>query len=139
MSDRCTFEWHADVLLTAFDQLGEAVRIATSLAAHETAEAIAEEARRRVPRRHGPLTRAQQARPPLETLITVQPMRNQTGWVVIVADPAAPFLPIQLEYGTRYMTKRDFFFVPARLERGRHTRRMNEALQQAIAQVGSAP
>ena len=137
MSDFCTLEWHAEALLTAFDNLSQAVRIATNLAAHETAQAIAEEARRRVPRRRGRITRAQAARPPLETLITVEPMRNDTGWVVIVNDPAAPFLPMQLEYGTRFMTQRDFFFAPARLERGRHERRMNNALQSAIDLVGS--
>jgi len=136
MSDAVTFEWHAEALLTAFDNLSQAVRIATNLAAHDTAQLIADEARRRVPRRHGRLTRAQQARPPLEQLISVQPMRNNTGWVVIVQDPAAPFLPWQLEYGTRYMTKRDFFFAPARLERGNHERRMNAALQEAVHLVG---
>jgi hypothetical protein len=132
MPDAITFEWHAEALLTAFGHLSQAVRIATNLAAHETAQLIAEEARRRVPRRHGRLTRAQQARPPLETLISVQPMRNDTGWVVIVQDPAAPFLPWQLEYGTQFMTKRDFFFAPARLERRNHDRRMNDALHHAI-------
>src|ERR1044072_6544069 len=114
MSDAVTFEWHAEALLTAFDNLSQAVRIATNLAAHDTAQLIADEARRRVPRRNGRLTRAEQARPPLEQLISVQPMRNNSGWVVIVQDPAAPFLPWQLEYGKRSMTKREFFCAPAR-------------------------
>ena len=63
----------------------------------------------------------------------VLPMRNGTGYVVIVQDPAAPFLPWQLEYGTQQMDKRAFFFPSARLEQSGHERRMNDALTQAIA------
>lgn len=138
MSDAITFEWHAEQVLAAFSKLSDVVRLLTNAAAHETATLIAEEARRRVPRRHGRITAAQAARPPLEELITVQKMRNDTGWVVIVQNPAAPFLPWQLEYGTQHMTKRDFFFAPARLERGAHRQRMNEALHEAIRLSGGA-
>lgn len=132
MADHVDFDLDAEEVLAAFKSLPATVHTFTLAAAQTTAENIAREARSRVPRRRGKITAAQAARPPLEDLITVLPMRNGTGYVVIVQDPAAPFLPWQLEYGTEHMTKRDFFFPSARLERSSHERRMHDAVQQAI-------
>lgn len=139
MADGITIEVDAAGLIDAFESLPATIRTLTRGAAEVTAQNIAREARARVPRRHGKLTAAQQGRPPLEDLIDVLPMRNGTGYVVIVqeVDPEAMFLPWQLEYGTQHMAQRKFFFPSARLERGAHERRMNDALSQAI-EIASA-
>jgi hypothetical protein len=132
MADAVTVDVDDAALLEAFESLPATIHTLTLAAAQVTAENIAREARARVPRRRGAVTAAQLARPPLEDLIVVLPMRNGTGYVVIAQDPAAPFLPVQLEYGTQHMDKRAFFFTSARLEQSGHTRRMNDALTQAI-------
>jgi|SRR6476659_5439099 len=132
MADHIRLEVDAEEVLAAFANLPATVHTYTLAAAETTANNIAREAKSRVPRRRGKITAAQAARPPIEDLIRVLPMKNGKGYVVLVDDPAAPFLPWQLEYGTQHMTKRDFFFPSARLEQAGHERRMHDAVEEAI-------
>jgi hypothetical protein len=132
-----TFDMDATKLLAAFDFVTEAIRLPTLEACHVTADNIATEARARVARRGPNPTQAQLARPPIEDLIFVQPMRNGTGYVVIVQVPGEdPYLPWQLEFGTQDMAQRPFFFAPAVLEQAAHLRRLQDAQQAGIDAVG---
>ena len=139
-----TFEMDASKLLAAFDAVTEAIRLPTLEACRVTAENIAREARARVARRGPNPTRAQQGRPPLEDLIRVEPMVGRAavvGYVVIVQEPVldnsgAELLPFYLEFGTKEMAKRAFFFAPAALEKEPHRRRLQEAQQAGIEAVG---
>lgn len=136
MANSVTFEYDAAALLAALDFLTEAVRLPTLEACHVTAERIATEARARAARRGPNPTKAQLARPPIEDCISVLPMHNGTGFVVIVQVPGEdPYLPWQLEFGTEHMDARAFFFASVRLEREAHQRRINEAAQAGIDAV----
>ena len=137
MPDGVTMTFDATRLLAAFDLLTQTVQKAELEACHITAEHIATEARARARRRGPDPTRAQQARPPIEDLIRVEPIANGSGYVVIVqeTDPGALYLPFYLEMGTQEMSKYPFFFTSAALEKPAHERRINEAAQAAIDAV----
>ncbi len=126
-------------LLQVFDFMAAAVSKATLEACKVTADAVAREARARVRRRGPTPTAAQLARPPLEELIRVEPMRNGTGYVVIVqeTDADAALLPMILEYGLGTLKQKyPFFFASGALEKPAHTRRIQDAVQAAIDAVG---
>ena len=133
--------WDATRLLSALDLLTSVVQKAELAACQITAENIAREARARVARRGPHPTKAQLARPPIDQLIRVEPMRNGTGYVVIVQETTedAAYLPFYLEYGGPHVFpaigKRPFFFVSAALEKPAHQQRINEAAQAAIDAV----
>jgi HK97 gp10 family phage protein len=94
-------------------------------AAEVTADRIAREMERRVARRTGKTMHG----------ITVAESRDQTGWVVYVGD-GRQHIAAFLEYGTRYMTRQDFFWPSAQIEQGAHDRRTREAIQEAIDTAG---
>jgi hypothetical protein len=136
VADGVTLTFDTTKLLAAFDVLTSVVAKGELEACHITALNIAAEARARVARRHDP-TQAQLARPPLEELIRVEPLANGTGYAVIVQEPAgdAEYLPFYLEFGTKAMAKRVFFFAAATLEKAAHLARINAAAQAAIDAV----
>lgn len=133
-------------LLAALDKLGDRVAARVKAAAKVSAESIAREARARVARHTGQTAKD----------IHVAESHDKTGYVVL---PYPPFteivghtmrktgrfhtqrvttkgLPGWLEFGTRYMTARPYFFASARLEEGAHDRRIRQAVQDTIDEVG---
>lgn len=126
MSDKLTIQVESAALFEALDTLGVSAERHILQASRVTADAIAREATARVARRTGETARG----------ITVEPARVGIGWIVFADRPDEPGLPGWLEFGTDKMTARPFLFSSARLEEGAHTRRMVEALQQAINDGG---
>lgn len=119
-------------LLAAIDALPEAVLAKTKAAAEFTAHRIADEARSRVARRTGRTAGK----------IHVEEAHDGSGFVVLpwatleTVDEQSSNLPMWLEFGTKFMTARPYFFIAARLEEGAHDRRMREAIQEAIDEKG---
>ena len=113
--------------LAALDRLAEDLAAARTKAASKvTADAIATEAKRRVRRRTGLTAEG----------IVVEEDRARVGYVVLATRQQFPNLPHWLEHGTKFMTASPFFFPSARLEEAAHERRIREALQLAIDDVG---
>ena len=146
MADQITAELDAGSLIDAMDRLGNEVLLRhTKGAALVTANNIAAEAQRRIRRRTGTTAAG----------ITVVEDHEREGYVVKMGDvrgPNARQIPgsrrrlsvhtndahvgTYLEYGTRDMGAFPFFWQSARLEYGPHDRRMKEAVQDAIDEVG---
>ena len=126
MAPLLTIDVDTRALLTALDTLGAVVERHVKAAAKVTAENIAREARARVARRTGKTASG----------IGIDVARHDTGWVVFAENENMPGLPGWLEFGTRRMIARPFFFASARLEEGPHDRRMREAIQAAIDEGG---
>ena len=125
MADKITIDIDARELLRALDQLGAEAERHVLDAARVTGKRIAAEAKARVARATGETLRA----------ITVE---EKDGAVQVfvgrTSHPAA--LPAWLEFGTQKMGARPFLFASARLEEGSHLRRVREALQGAIRELG---
>ena len=68
--------------------------------------------------------------------ITVEKARKGDAYLVFVNRPEMPGLPGWLEFGTKHMAPRPFFFAPARLEEGSHDLRAREAVDDAIRASG---
>lgn len=72
--------------------------------------------------------------------ITVEEATVGEGYVVLPWDfgktSRMPNLPIWLEFGTNKMTAKPYFFAAARMEEGAHGRRISNAIQDAIDEVG---
>ena len=117
-------------LLQAIERLGPAAERVVLAAAKVSADRLADEERRRVARRTGRTANA----------ITVEASRDGAAWVVYVKSSGAadewPHLDIGLEFGTRHMTAQPFVLASVALEQGPHARRMAEAIEAAIAEVG---
>lgn len=138
--DGLQVETDATGLLRALDRLGaELVERHTKPACKVTAERIQAGARARVARKTGRTAAG----------ISVEESRDQLGYVVLPFDadfelaliragndqqPAN--LPIWLEFGTKYMSPRPYFFAAVELERVGHDRRIREAIQDAIDENG---
>lgn len=126
MADSMIIDVDTRALLAAMDALGVEAERHTKAAAKITADNIAGEARRRVARRTGQTAAG----------IVVREDYTRAGYIVAAERNPYPILPMWLEFGTKFMTPRPFFFASARLEEGAHERRMREAIQQAINAVG---
>jgi hypothetical protein len=126
MSDRLTIDVDNRSLLAALDRLGALAEKHVQAAAKETADRIAAEARARVARRTGTTAHG----------IGVDIARVGSGYVVFADRPDNPGLPGWLEFGTERMTARPFLFASARLEEAAHDRRIRQAVQDAIDEVG---
>lgn len=113
-------------LIQALDRLGAKAEAYTRAAAFRTAENVRLEMQRRVARRTGRTA---------QSIIRTED-RGRKGYVVFVENPDVPNIDLYLEFGTKHMSKRPFFFAAARLEEGAHDRRMREAIQQAITETG---
>lgn len=127
-------------LIAALDSLGPSIQAYTKAAARVTADRIVASARARVPRGKSGRTAAG---------ITAQASYDGTGYVVmpfndaferaLIAsgnDQQPANLPVWLEFGTKKMTARPFFFAAARAEENAHDRRMRAAIQDAIDAKG---
>lgn len=113
-------------LFAAMDQAVAEIERALKSNAEITAHRIASEAEGRVRRRTGKTAAG----------ITVEETRDGKGYVVFVQRPDMPGLPGWLEFGTRFMSKRDFFFASARLEEAAHERRSHEVVQDVLDAKG---
>ena len=68
--------------------------------------------------------------------IHAEEAHDGNGYVVVATNEHAPLAPVMLEFGTRYMSRREFFFASARIEEGAHERRVFEAVQTEINEKG---
>lgn len=140
MADRFQIDVDTSALLTAMDRLSaQVVERHTRPACKVTALNVQREARARVRRRTGRTAAG----------ITVEESYDQQGYVVLPFNDAferaliesgndqqPENLPYWLEFGTKKMTKKPFFFESARLEEGAHDRRIRAAIQDAIDEAG---
>lgn len=126
MPDGLTITTETTALLAALQQLPALVRTHVKRAARVTADRIVREAAGRVARRTGATAAG----------LTVEETHSGDGYVVFVKRVDEPGLPGWLEHGTKFMTKRPFLFVSARLEEGAHERRTRDAIQDAIDEKG---
>lgn len=148
MADGLTIDPDVTALLAALDAFPEAM-LARHLkpAARVTAVNVEREAKARVARRTGATAEG----------IHIEEAHDGSGYVVLPDfGPDVTFswhtmkrsgrshtqrvtrnnLPAWLEFGTRHMRERPFFFAAARLEEGAHDRRMRQAVVDAIADTG---
>lgn len=94
----------------------------TKAASAVTAAAIVREASGRVARRTGATAAG----------IHYVESRDGTGYVVLVVRANRPQVPFYLEFGTRYMDKRSFFYASAAVEQPGQQRRTLDAVEDAI-------
>lgn len=118
----------ADVL-KAFDQAGPVMERHLKGAAKVTADHIAREAQARLQRQLGPGATG-------KTVAGIRVVEDERGYLVIAQRNPFPNLPLWLDKGTVRMSARPFFDSSAQLEQGPHLRRLHEAAQAAIAEVG---
>lgn len=113
-------------LLGALETLTPDMQAATKAAAAITADNIVREAQGRVARRTGQTAEG----------IHKEESHDGTGYVVLAANRRMPMLPYWLEYGTKVLKAREFFFVSAALESERHKARIAEAVDESITAAG---
>lgn len=124
-----TVDADASALLAALDQLGAVAERHVKNAAAVTAGRIQQEARARVRRATGQTAAA----------ITVDEAPAPLGGYRVYVGQMGQRpteLPLWLEFGTVKMTAQPFLLSSARLEAGAHERRIAEAIQDAIDEVG---
>lgn len=134
MSDM-TISADATEILAAFERFPHEVEAATRDAAEITARNIVAEAQRRVARATGQTARE----------ITMHPTSDGKGWYVTTDNTRMPNLVLWLEFGTKKGKRgshaseaRPYFFVAAQLEGSSHERRMLDAINDVISEIGLA-
>lgn len=136
-SDAFIVEMDTAAVLAALDRLGADAAIVVKRASGETANAIVREAFARLERQLGPEATGKTARG-----IQMKDDRDGGGYIVQSARDPFPMLPVWLEKGTKRgggthpNVARPYFYASAMLEEGPHRRRLEEALQSAIDNVG---
>lgn len=131
MADHVTIDADFSEVLRALDRLGTLAEKYVREASRETAERIADETKRRIPRRAGGPTRTAHT----AEGVTIRDLGDR-GFLVFVLQPDMHGLPQWLEFGTRHMVAKPALFPAARLEEGAHLRRIIDGLNQAIDEVG---
>lgn len=128
MADLITFDVDDEAVLFAIGTVVDQIDRRVKVAARQTSDRIADEARGRVARRTGATAAG----------ITVEETHDGTGYVVFVAVTGDRWqgLPSGLEFGTRYMSARPFLHASARLEESGHEQRVIEAINQALTETG---
>lgn len=126
-----TIDVDAKALIAAIDRFaGPVMERHVKAAARVTADRVAREARGRAARDTGETAES----------VTVEESQAGVGYVVLPWNfnrtSRMPNLPIWLEFGTDTMTAKPYFFAAARMEEGAHDRRMRQAVQDAISEVG---
>jgi hypothetical protein len=114
-------------LAALFDRLGPSADFVCREVGRDTANRIVAEAENRVARATGVT----------ESGIHWELLRDGTGYIVLayqagVQDP----VDLYLEYGTKYMYKEPFFISSALLEQEPHMRRLTDAIQTWLDDVG---
>lgn len=140
MANLMQVEVDASGLLRALTALPDRAQPPLDAAASETADAIVAEARSRVARRTGRT----------QTGITKEKATKGDGYIVTPFNAAhrrtlkesgneeqPKNLPTWLEKGTQKMSPKPYFWVSVALEEQPHRRRVEQALEQAIAEVSS--
>jgi hypothetical protein len=132
-------------LIRAMDEIPNAILAHLKPVAQQTAERIVAEAKARVARRTGH-TAAQirvedGSRPGYSEVgpgVVFSQEVGDDGALIIRADDPTTKLHVEqwLEFGTKFMTPRPFFFVSADLERGAYERDSRHAIQAAIDETG---
>lgn len=122
-----------DTVTPALERLGDAALKHTVPASRVSAESIAREARRRVARDTGQTAQG----------IGTEMLKNRTGYVVYSVNQRMPNLPLWIEAGTRKgkphsrtEQAQPYFYPAVRLEESAHERRILEAIDKAIVEVG---
>jgi len=119
-----------DQITQAFDRLGDAAHAVLSELAMETANSLKAEMQGRLRRQTAGTGRTADA-------ITVE--RTPDGYARVSSGDMgsrAANLPIWLEFGTKHMTARPYFYGAIALEHGTYLRRVERALQDAIDGLG---
>lgn len=138
MSDFFSLEIDASEVLRALDALGDRADEILAEVARETAEAIADEMRRRVARGTGKTADNITVSDHLPDYLGGGKGVGNSMFVYVKAIARPDNLPLWLEFGTRKMTEQPFIFNAARTEQGPHLRRVEAALERAIREVGLA-
>lgn len=137
MSDSVTVDIDVAALIAALAALGDKAQPYVNDAAHETGDAIVQEAQARLHRQLGP-----DATGKTEAGIMSRPADDGLGYIVSATREPLPNLPWWLERGTKKgkgthaNVARPFFYVSALLEESPHLRRIADAVQQAIDDQG---
>ena len=122
-----TIEVDTSALFAALDRLGDVAEKHVKAAAKVTAERIEREAERRIARRTGETAKH----------VRVEETYDGLGYIVLANNPRVrEHVAVYLEFGTEHMTARPFFFASALLEEGAHLRRTEQAVQDAIDELG---
>lgn len=120
-----TIEVDTAALFAAMDTLPSQIAAALKVEAKITADNIDREATARIARATGKTAEG----------IVVEETHNGDGYVVLIRNNRA-HIGHFLEFGTKYMAQKPFFFISARLEEGAHDRRALEAVKRVIAEKG---
>ena len=137
MADGFSIDVDRAAVVAALLSLADAAQPYINVAAHESADSIVREAKTRLDRKlSGTSTGATVAG------IHDQPAYDGNGYAVISSRDPMPNLPLWLEKGTKKgrgthaQPALSYFYSAAQLEEGPHLRRIDEALQHAIAEKG---
>lgn len=128
MSDMFSASVDASGLLDLFDRMGPSMDFLARTVALDTAKRIVREAQARVKRATGETAEG----------IHFEVTYDGAGYVVLGYTKGNNDAPVDryLEHGTERMYARPFFFQSAELENGPHLRRLTEAMQDWLDQVG---
>lgn len=126
-NDMFTASVDAADVLALFDRLGPSVDFVCRDVGLDTAKRITAEAQARVARATGDT----------ETGIHYEMTRDGAGYIVLAYQAGAQD-PVDkyLEYGTRFMGAKPFFFASAELENEAHRRRLEDRIQEFLTNVG---
>jgi hypothetical protein len=129
-------------LIRALDEIPNAILAHLKPVAQQTAERIVAEAKARVARRTGHTAaqiRVGETGEPdwFEQYVLDKSADDDFAYIVRADDPTTKLHTEKwLEFGTRQMTARPFFFVSAELERAAYERNSRQAIQDAIDETG---
>lgn len=130
MADQVTVTIEHDTITTAFARLGDVAHSALAAVARDTATRLKEDMQSRLRRQtHGTG----------KTADAIAAFRTDDGFYRVTSGdmglrPAN--LPIWLEFGTKYMTPKPYFYGAIQLEQGAYLRRVEAALEDAISGLG---
>jgi hypothetical protein len=119
-----------DTITQAMTRLGDAADAVLRDVARDTADKLKAEMQARLRRQTSGTGKTADA-------VTVETTEDGYAKVTSGEMGSRPAnLPIWLEFGTKHMTARPYFYGSIRLEQGAHLRRVEDALQQAIDGLG---
>lgn len=138
MSDGFTIDADPAAVVAALTSLGDAAQPYINAASKETADALVLEAKIRLQRKLGP-----QATGETVAGIEAVPARDGNGYLVLSSNDRIGALPLWLELGTKKghagshaSPALAYFYSAQQLQEGSHLRRIQDALQRAIAERG---
>jgi hypothetical protein len=127
--DGFTISADATELLALLDKVGDAVDDVCRDVSRETAKRLV----------FGAMSRVQRATGQTAKGIHFEESRDRKGFVVLAypseGDPRGP-VDYWLQYGSKFMHAKPFFFAEAALEESGHLRRMTEAVSAKLEEMG---